>query len=86
MVRDRCDIDRLVTPDPAPAAGEIEERLDQPLQLITARQHLLAHRAQRHRVRVRISERDLDQHALKRDRRAELVRDMSGKPFPIIER
>jgi hypothetical protein len=81
----RGDIDRLVTPGPAPAAGEIEERLDQALQLITARQHVLSDRAQRRRVRVRIGERYLDQRALKGDRPAELVRDLGGKPFPIIK-
>jgi hypothetical protein len=32
LVRDRRDVDRLVTSEPAPAAGEIEQRLDQALQ------------------------------------------------------
>jgi hypothetical protein len=34
----------------------------------------------------RIGERHLDQRAMKRDRRAELVGDIAGKAFPILER
>ena len=85
-VRDRCDVDRLVTREPALADGEIEERLDQALLLLAAGDYLLAHRAQRGRVRVRIGERQLHQRELERDRSAELVRDIGDKALPTLER
>jgi len=42
--------------------------------------------ATRSRVRFSRSKGELYERALKGDRRAELVRDMGGKPFAIIER
>jgi hypothetical protein len=82
----RCDVDRLLTREPALGPGEIEERLDQALLLLTAGDYALAHRAPCDFVRVRISECCFCECELKRDRRAQLVRNVRGEGIRLVGR
>lgn len=71
--------------EPVVAEGEIAERLDQAVLLLTAGVDALAQHAQCNRVRVRIGERRFCRCELKRDRRVQLVHNARGEAIRPVE-
>ena len=72
--------------EPALAPGQRQQRLDQPLLLLAGGEHAPARLAQRLDRRVGVAERDLDERALERDRRPQLVRRVRDEPALGLER
>src|SRR5262249_8712711 len=72
-VGDACQVEALPLVESALAAGKCEEGFDQSFLLRTVREQLLAGSPQCLRSGVWVGERDLEQCALERERRSELV-------------
>ena len=81
-----AQVDRGTLLEPALAAGERQQRLDQALLLLARGEHAPARLAQRLDRRIGIAERHLDQRALERDRRPQLVRGVGDEPALGLER
>ena len=79
---DRGEVDGLTAVDPALAAREHEQRLDQAFLLLADGKQLLARVPVGLDAGVRIAQRELEQGALERERRAQLVRRV-GDELPL---
>ncbi len=86
VCRERADIGALAPLEPALAAGQRQQRLDQPLLVAAVDQQLLTDAAQRLGAGVRVGQRHLQQRALDGERRAQLVRSVGDEAALRVER
>ena len=85
LVRDRGKVDRLVTREPAAAPGEGEARLEQAFLFHAGIEDIPSNLSPGGHICVWVGEGQLEEGALGRQRCAQLVRDIGGKPFLALE-
>jgi hypothetical protein len=85
LSREGGKVDRLPTSGPAPAPDERQACLDQELLLLAGAEDVRADLAPAGHIRVRITERQLEEGALGRERGAQLVGHVGGEALASVE-